>query len=474
MERSNFSSLISQIISEASTEPFDEEAMKVPLSREDEARYFTRLKGCRFHAYKIAPFLGLILRKLTTVSTYDVPTMAVDDKGNIYVNPRFALTYLSVDECIGVLAHEASHHATLTFFRQKGRSPQLWNIATDYIMNRDLLRAGFALPAMGCLPRLENNGEAAYVDVKDKAGRVKKVIDVSSMSAEKLYKELIDASKGNGEGEEGDGGSGMPSPLDEVIESGDVSKIKPIEGSPSPSDKSEEEIRRDIETSAQTAKVEQDERDEEERKKSKGDGYGGLRKHILKHHTPKSNWREILKQIIAKTVTSYDMGRPAKRPLSAGVFLPKAVLSESLPLVCAVLDTSGSMGPREINAFLSELKNIYRYYPRAQVMVLLAHTSVYYQALVNKGNIDAQLSDIAAKCQAGGGIDIIPVNNYIVKSNLDKKIHALIYLTDGWYCDPQVPTVLPKMKTFALVNDPVGLDNMQKIVGVKCFFVDFK
>ena len=71
--------------------------------------------------------------------------MAVDDNSNIYINPEFVLKELSDDETTGVLAHETMHNATLSLFRLRGRNMKLWNIATDYVMNRDLLEMGLKL-----------------------------------------------------------------------------------------------------------------------------------------------------------------------------------------------------------------------------------------------------------------------------------------------------------------------------------------
>ena len=99
-----------------------------------------------------------VFQNLKVVFTYDLPTMAVDAKNNIYINPEFAFYMYrrNPNEVVGVLAHEVMHHANLTFFRQKGREHQLWNICTDFIMNMQLMENGFHLPEEGCMPELHD------------------------------------------------------------------------------------------------------------------------------------------------------------------------------------------------------------------------------------------------------------------------------------------------------------------------------
>jgi hypothetical protein len=103
--------------------------------------------------------LGLYLDTMRTVLTRSpkCKTMAVDKLGNIYINVDFLLNELTLKETIGVLAHEVSHIYNLTFPRQKGRIHELWNIATDYSMNRDIIAAKLELPEFGLIPK-EING----------------------------------------------------------------------------------------------------------------------------------------------------------------------------------------------------------------------------------------------------------------------------------------------------------------------------
>jgi hypothetical protein len=107
--------------------------------------------------------LGLYLDTMRTVLTRSpkCKTMAVDKLGNIYINVDFLLNELTLKETIGVLAHEVSHIYNLTFPRQKGRIHELWNIATDYSMNRDIISAKLELPEFGLIPKISDPLEMA-------------------------------------------------------------------------------------------------------------------------------------------------------------------------------------------------------------------------------------------------------------------------------------------------------------------------
>ena len=147
-----------------------------------------RLTRCKTILYRDYPWFGILLAKLKTVPTNDIQTMAVDDFGNIYMNPKFTLG-MSEEETIGVLAHECMHIMTLSFFRQKTRDMNKWNIATDFVMNKDLVEMNMQLPTGGLIP--EKRGDSFFAVMKDPASNtVVLEVDITDMSAEGLYDEI--------------------------------------------------------------------------------------------------------------------------------------------------------------------------------------------------------------------------------------------------------------------------------------------
>jgi len=147
-----------------------------------------KVTRARVKLFDKAPFFEAMLAKLKVVYTRDgVDTMAVDNYGNIYINPEFALEDLTEEEVTGVLAHEVFHIVNLTFLRREHRDHELWNIATDYIMNKELLKDKFHLPKLGCLP-YEKNGRWLIYELKGKKDI--KDLDITEFDEEDLYQVL--------------------------------------------------------------------------------------------------------------------------------------------------------------------------------------------------------------------------------------------------------------------------------------------
>jgi Putative metallopeptidase domain len=147
-----------------------------------------KIQRCKYLLMKKSIFIGNVLARLKVCFSTDIDTMAVDDYGNIYISPSYALK-LSEDEVVGVLAHEAMHIITLSFFRKRGRDHQLWNIATDYIMNMYLFQDGFVMDEGGCDPVKKGD---RWVIPELKGKKTVKDLDVTEMSADKLYDILVD------------------------------------------------------------------------------------------------------------------------------------------------------------------------------------------------------------------------------------------------------------------------------------------
>lgn len=98
------------------------------------------------------PFYGALALRLIIVETYDLPTMATDQK-HLFYNPNFlhkecpsCKRLHTQEEILGVVAHEVEHCAKKHCFRLKGRHPFIWNKSCDWQINPNLIKAGFVLP----------------------------------------------------------------------------------------------------------------------------------------------------------------------------------------------------------------------------------------------------------------------------------------------------------------------------------------
>ena len=171
-----------------------------------------KIQRCKYLLMKKSIFIGNVLARLKVCFATDIDTMAVDDYGNIYINPSYALN-LTEEQVVGVLAHEAMHVITLSFFRKRGRDHKLWNIATDYIMNMYLFQDGFVMDEGGCDP-VNKGGRWVIPELKGR--KTIKDLDITEMSADKLYDIIKDVA--NPPDQQPGGGSGpMPVSIGDVV-----------------------------------------------------------------------------------------------------------------------------------------------------------------------------------------------------------------------------------------------------------------
>lgn len=118
------------------------------------------------------PFFGSVVANVYYKENKDIPTAGTDGK-TIYYNPEY-LESLSVEEQTFVFAHEVCHIAFNHILRSEGKDPELWNIATDGVVNQFLKRDGLKIPKGGI-----DNAEAINYD------------------AEQLYEKLLQENKQN-------------------------------------------------------------------------------------------------------------------------------------------------------------------------------------------------------------------------------------------------------------------------------------
>ena len=89
------------------------------------------------------PLFGSIIANSNFVSNSSISTAGTDGK-NIYYNPDF-VNNLTDDEKTFAFAHEICHIAFDHIFRSKGKNKELWNIATDSVINAFLKQDGLPM-----------------------------------------------------------------------------------------------------------------------------------------------------------------------------------------------------------------------------------------------------------------------------------------------------------------------------------------
>ena len=144
---------------------------------------------------------------------------------------------------------------------------------------------------------------------------------------------------------------------------------------------------------------------------------------------PKVDWRDALREFVSSTMRGkdeYTWQRMNKRRLADEIYMP-SVYSESVGEVVVAIDTSGSIGQRELAEFASELTSICETTTPEKVRILWWDTMVHGEQEFE----DGQYGQIAAllKPLGGGGTRVGCVNEYVTANNINAD--CIIVFTDG-------------------------------------------
>ena len=144
----------------------------------------------------------------------------------------------------------------------------------------------------------------------------------------------------------------------------------------------------------------------------------------------KVNWREVLRDFVSSFCTGNDYStwrRPNRRFVGAGHYLPSGV-SESVGELVLAIDTSGSIGDRELGQFLGEVKSICETVKPERVRLLYWDTKVAKEEVYEQAELASLIA--STKPAGGGGTMVECVPKYIAEHKI--KPQAIIVLTDGY------------------------------------------
>jgi predicted metal-dependent peptidase len=128
-----------------------------------------KLKIARVKLLLKAPFFGYLVTNLQDVIDDQRTRTASTDGHRVYWNTEF-LARLDAQDVTFVLAHEALHNALGHLSRRSARSPYLWNVATDMVVNDSLKEAGFATKLNGLYGAQNGSAENVF-DAIEKLSR---------------------------------------------------------------------------------------------------------------------------------------------------------------------------------------------------------------------------------------------------------------------------------------------------------------
>lgn len=144
----------------------------------------------------------------------------------------------------------------------------------------------------------------------------------------------------------------------------------------------------------------------------------------------KIDWREVLREFINTTCAGNDYStwrRPNRRFISSGYYMPSGVSEQVGELVIAI-DTSGSIGGRELAKFLGEVKGICDQVKPDVVRLLYWDTEVCADEKYTGAEVESLVN--STKPAGGGGTTVECVPEYMAQHGV--KPQAVIVLTDGY------------------------------------------
>lgn len=346
-----------------------------------------------------------------TKHTDKVPTMAVNEFGDLYWNKDF-VDKMDNDELKFCLAHEVGHIATLTFQRKGLRDMTLWNIATDLVINYMLLDEGFRAPKGILLP--DHRGLYTFKSGKD--GNEYK-IDLNNKNAEQVYDELSKHAKAIKSIVNADGNGNYDGQIDGHLE-GDKDDSGESQGknnTEADAKANENNWKRKAIEGATQAKM-------------KGNISASMERMLGEMLEPVIDWRSKLFSYITNDLpVDYSMRLPSRRFISTGVYSP-TIIRESLDLVVGI-DISGSISHEEYVEFMSEVVGIANSYRQVTMRVIAwaCHVDERDDILVTN---DTQDELLKCKFFGGGGTNLGCLTEYMEKK--DYKTRLLVVLTDGY------------------------------------------
>jgi predicted metal-dependent peptidase len=375
------------------------------------------------------PWFGTLAMKLVIEDGMDkgVDTMATDGT-RLYYHPGFTAG-LTPQELQGVMAHEVMHCAMLHMFRRENRDMALWNVACDYAINDILITSGFALPK-GVLHDKKYSGmtsEKIYALLQQSAANGDP--QPQDANGSKGIGGVMDAPKpGKQPGKQGQPGTPGSQPGGNGNQPGNqppsTSGSQPGNGTDDVPVRTESDWQIDVVQSEKIAA-------------SAGKMPGHLAGELRKTRECKTNYREVLKRFIDRTVPmDYSWSKPNRRMLGMGQVLP-GIFKEGCGELVIGVDTSGSVPGYMLDQFGADIADILQTIRPSKIHVVYCDAAV---GVVQEFQPDGDTFEFSREVSRGG-TRFQPVFDWITENNVEPK--AILYLTDLEPCDQPTDPGIP-------------------------------
>lgn len=360
--------------------------------KDKEERKLKKVKIALMRNPIFALYQGVMMVGKTTLRD-DLPTAATNGRDEIY--GRKFVKELDEKELAFVVMHECMHkvyrHLT-TWKKLHEENALLCNCACDYVINLKLK---------------DIDPDGKYMRMPVKNGKVIGLVDEKYRGMN--TKQVFDALKQDME----DGGGG-----------GEGFDEHDWDGAKEMTDQEKEELHREIDRAIRQGQI---------AAKKAGTGAGGRDLELEELMEPKVDWREVLREFVKSICNAKDASswrRVNRRFIGNDIYLP-TLIGERVGHIVIGIDTSGSIGGKELSEFLSEVKGIADEVRPERVDLLYWDSEVAAHEEYDEYSVANIVS--STKPRGGGGTSPSCVTAYLKDKGI--KPECVIMLTDGYVGD---------------------------------------
>lgn len=314
--------------------------------------------------------------------------IACTDGKKVYISPKFFTEFKDKKERTAVIVHEMLHIALRHVQRSKDKNKQLWNYATDCVINLAISNIEWAKLPKDCI-RIEH-----IIDSKDLSK-----IRAEDWNADNIYNYLLQ-------------------------------KEEKYENKFNPKDRLGKDLKEGEEGSLEDIIWR-----ERVKRVVSNDRSGGILRSIEKEiESSKINWQKVLKRYLI-TACNPEVEETYSRPsrsslaLKNKVFLPAFKRKLGTDKIFVIIDTSGSIDQELLQKFSAEVQDIQEK-TNCCIDLIFADAAVQSRSKVKKDGIKFidKIKQGKIEVKGGGGTDFVPALNLAKK----EKARLVVYLTDGY------------------------------------------
>jgi predicted metal-dependent peptidase len=395
--------------------------------KDKEERRLSKIKIAIMRNPKFALWSGLMTVGKTRVVD-DVPTANTNGRDENY--GREFIKRLDDKELAFVVLHETLHKAYRHLFTWRKlweEDAQITNMACDYVINLQLV---------------DMDKDQQLLAMPMHEGKVVGLVDerFRGMNAKQVFDILKEEEPEDGYGAGGGAGEG----IDE----------HDWEGAKELSEEEKKGLAKEIDQAIRQGIIAHE--------KLVGKGGGGLNRELEDLMHPEVDWREVLKEFVRSTCNAKDASswrRVNRRFLGSDVYMP-TLIGEKVGHLVIGIDTSGSVGGKELSEFLSEVQGIAQEVHPEKVDLIYWDGAVAGHEEYDGNTVSNIVSSTQPK--GGGGTDPTCVMHYLKENAI--RPEAIIMLTDGYIGDwgddwnaPILWTIVRNSRTYAPVGKTIHI-----------------